>query len=75
MSEIICPECHQECGVRAEDAGIGAYEYWGATGFDSRPYYVSDCCDADIPEEDLPESDFDYPDFPDDIPDYWEDQI
>lgn len=29
------------------DYGIGAYEYWGATGYDSRTALVSHCCEAE----------------------------
>jgi hypothetical protein len=60
--EVICPECHEPCSVRAEDNGIGYYEYGGAVGYDSRPFPVSACCDAELDEADLPEPDFEEPD-------------
>jgi hypothetical protein len=41
-----CTECGQECNVIIIDFGIGAYEYWGATGIDSQIDAVSDCCEA-----------------------------
>lgn len=51
-----CTECKQECDVRYEDEGIGAYEYWGDKGVDTKWVGYSDCCEADVttdyPEED-----------------------
>jgi hypothetical protein len=45
----------------AGDDGIGHYEYWGATGFDSRPYAIRRYAGrvslewlTDEPEEDIP---------------------
>lgn len=49
-----CTECGQECTVIEVDFGIGAYEYWGATGYDSQICDVSDCCEADT--QDTPPS-------------------
>ena len=37
-SESIYIEVQFEGKPRKEDAGIGAYEYWGAKGYDSQPY-------------------------------------
>jgi len=52
----ICKACNRECQVITVDFGIGAYEYWGAPGYDSRPEQVSDCCEADYynPEDEEP---------------------
>lgn len=41
-----CTECGQQCNVMVIDFGIGAYEYWGATGIDSQPGAVSGCCEV-----------------------------
>lgn len=47
VDEIItCTACGEECSTTVVDMGIGAYEYWGATGFDSQPTRVSSCCEA-----------------------------
>lgn len=43
----ICKGCGEPCRVVEVDFGIGPYEYWGATGFDSRPALVSNCCETD----------------------------
>ena len=43
-----CHECHQECSLNWEDEGIGAYEYWGATGVDENWQASSDCCEAKV---------------------------
>ena len=48
MSEKWCGSCKEECDAHVEDQGIGHYEFWGATGHDSRICYVSDCCDAAV---------------------------
>lgn len=45
-----CSECGLECNVIEVDFGIGAYEYWGATGVDVNICEVSDCCEADTQE-------------------------
>lgn len=65
----ICSACHEPCEVIVVDFGIGPYEYWGATGIDSRPEAVSNCCDAPvydesghrITENDVQEDSFDPP--------------
>jgi hypothetical protein len=65
-----CTECGEPCEVIVVDFGIGAYEYWGATGYDSRPEAVSNCCEApvrgenrkEITLEDLGQYNFDPPD-------------
>jgi hypothetical protein len=53
---ILCRECNRECRVVTVDFGIGSYEYWGATGYDSRLEQVSNCCEADYynPEDEEP---------------------
>jgi hypothetical protein len=48
MQEITCDACGDPCNVVTIDNGIGFYEYWGATGFDSQICDVSDCCEADF---------------------------
>lgn len=42
----ICSRCLEPCEVVVVDFGVGPYEFWGATGFDSRPEAVSNCCEA-----------------------------
>ena len=51
-----CTECKKECHVVYEDEGIGAFEYWGATGVDTNMVGHSLCCEADVTEE-YPEDD------------------
>ena len=53
-----CCECKQACVTYMVDEGIGAYEYWGATGVDIQLVAYSSCCDADV-TEDPPEEDED----------------
>jgi len=48
---LYCTECDQECRENYIDGGIGAYEFWGAKGYDSRPVIVSDCCEASIRDD------------------------
>lgn len=46
-ADTFCPGCgaiDPECNW--EDFGIGAYEYWGFTGFDSHLEFVTRCCEA-----------------------------
>lgn len=47
---MYCNACGKECTVIEVDFGIGAYEYWGATGVDVQICEVSDCCEADYDE-------------------------
>jgi hypothetical protein len=49
--DYICPDCGKPCRAVQCDAGIGPYEYWGVKGFDSRPYTGSDCCEAELTED------------------------
>ena len=49
--EKYCSYCKQECDVEEVDEGIGAYEYWGATGFHHNWQTVSECCEEDVLEE------------------------
>ena len=51
--EGYCTECGSYIRAVQLDAGIGPYEYWGARGFDSRPYWGCPKCEAEV-EEDLP---------------------
>lgn len=58
--QYYCCECKEPCDVTWTDEGIGAYEYWGATGVDVRWEASSDCCDAEVTEDDpRPEEDED----------------
>ena len=43
-----CAECRQPCDTVELDFGIGAYEYWGATGVDVNLQTVSTCCEGDL---------------------------
>lgn len=43
-----CEGCGEECHSKYLDTGIGPYDYWGATGIDSQPALVSNCCEAPI---------------------------
>lgn len=43
-----CPDCHEMAEAIIVDNGIGAYEYWGAKCFDSKPEVVSNCCEAPL---------------------------
>jgi hypothetical protein len=56
IMEKYCSFCKQECDVDEIDEGIGAYEYWGATGVDVKMVEVSSCCGEEVlnepPEED-----------------------
>ena len=45
---MICGECKRECGYIIEEGGIGAYEFWGQKGHDSHKLVASDCCGADV---------------------------
>ena len=47
---MTCPACGEVCSGVWEDFGIGSYEYWGARGTDVRMVYVSNCCEAQLPE-------------------------
>jgi hypothetical protein len=62
MAETTCKECGEPCTVIGVDFGIGAYEYWGATGYDSRVELVSNCCEVDFDGE-APEPDYAEPDY------------
>lgn len=43
-----CSSCGQPAAGGWSDSGIGAYEYWGMKGNDSRIEYVSLCCNAQL---------------------------
>lgn len=47
-SPFLCTECELPCEAKVMDLGIGAYEYWGEKGVDSRPETVSTCCEARV---------------------------
>lgn len=46
-----CAECGEECKPKACDAGIGAYEFWGAKSVDRQPYMGSSCCEGELVDE------------------------
>jgi hypothetical protein len=50
-SAMKCSACGQRCRKVTVDFGIGAYEYWGAPGFDVQLADVSDCCEAECLDE------------------------
>jgi hypothetical protein len=53
--ESICPGCRAlDPPCEWVELGVGAYEYWGATGFDSHLVWVTRCCEA-VPEEFWPD--------------------
>lgn len=52
-SDLKCPECGEPCSPKECDDGLGPIEFWGAKSFDSRPYWGSDCCEADIGDQEL----------------------
>jgi hypothetical protein len=43
-----CGECGDQVEPSVVDNGIGHYEFWGFTGFDSQPDVESPCCGAVI---------------------------
>lgn len=45
--DVWCEACGKPCSIQVVDYGIGAYEYWGAPGFDIQLCEVSDCCEAE----------------------------
>lgn len=48
--KFLCSHCGRVDEGRFADFGIGAYEYWGAPGFDRDIRWVSTCCDAPLVE-------------------------
>ena len=46
-----CTHCKEDCVVRWEDDGIGAYDYHGAKGVDKKWIAYSECCDAAVTDE------------------------
>ena len=71
-----CGSCKEECTAIEVDFGIGAYEFWGARGYDSRVEIVSDCCESPMYEdEDLcePYENERYEDY--DPDDYYDDYL
>ena len=49
----ICQGCGEPCEIVSVDYGIGAYEYWGASGYDSRIELVSNCCEMGFDEQEV----------------------
>ncbi len=47
MSYYWCAECGEPCEA-IEIVDEFDYEYWGATGTHKETYEVSDCCEADL---------------------------
>jgi len=43
-----CAECLKPCKDVDRDFGVGSYEYWGSSGYDSNIETVSHCCDGDL---------------------------
>lgn len=43
-----CGHCGEAAEPVQRDFGIGAYEAWGATGFDRNVQTVSRCCEATL---------------------------
>lgn len=48
---MICRECGKECRGEAEDCGIGSYEFWGATYYDSHEQVVCEHCGEQLDVE------------------------
>lgn len=59
--EVWCVACGEPARVVDVDFGIGAYEYWGATGFHTDIHRVTECCEADW-QDFPPPGDEDVPD-------------
>ncbi|AVO21744.1 hypothetical protein SEA_GODPHATHER_42 [Mycobacterium phage GodPhather] len=45
-----CPGCGEEARGVWIDVGAGFTEYWGAVSYDKQMVYVSECCEAALPE-------------------------
>jgi hypothetical protein len=67
----ICKDCQHECEGELIDVGIGPYEFWGAKGCDSRMSFVSECCEADVVDENGNPVDYDPPEPDCDEDDAW----
>ena len=48
---MYCGECKKECNAHTEDQGIGPLEVWGRKIVDTDIVLVSDCCDAQVFED------------------------
>jgi hypothetical protein len=46
-----CRKCGEPATADWQDTGIGAYEYWGARGVDTRMELLSNCCGAEVYED------------------------
>jgi len=61
-----CPACHQPCKIIAIDTSFsysGTHCTHGQAGIHYPSDYgnpVTDCCEADVPEAELDEPDYDY---------------
>lgn len=51
----ICACCGLAADTHMEDFGVGAYEFWGATGVHTNWQEVTDCCEAE-PLENIPKN-------------------
>lgn len=52
---VRCDACGEECSTQVVDMGIGAFEYWGAPGFDRQLVRLSSCCEASFTSTDRDE--------------------
>lgn len=47
VPDMMCPGCETPDPImELVDFGVGAYEYWGATGFHRDEHWVTRCCEA-----------------------------
>jgi len=55
------------CGQRAQgmslDFGIGAYEYWGAKGYDRNICWVSECCETTLYSDPMQRNEAEEPEY------------
>lgn len=47
-----CSACGEDCRIVEVDYGVGRFEYWGATGWDSQIARVSNCCETETIDDD-----------------------
>ena len=48
----LCTTCNKECDGKWIDVGIGPYEFWGQKCTDKDVQYLSECCEAEVIDED-----------------------